>query len=93
MTGVQTCALPICTGLNSTMLRLIESVVLLTKSIGIITPLILSIVVVVALRLILYTSQPQDCIVQDSVSDPYRTWALVKGIRELKEKEQSNASA
>ena len=67
--------------------------VLLTKLIGIVTPLILSIIVVVALRLILYTSQPQDHIVQDSVSDPYCTWASVKGIRELKEKEQSNASA
>ena len=67
--------------------------VLLTKLIGIVTPLILSIIVVVALRLISYTSQPQDCIIQDSVSDPYHTWASVKGIRELKEKEQSNASA
>ena len=67
--------------------------VLLTKLIGIVTPQILSIVVVVALRLISYTSQPQDCIIQDSVSDTYCTWALVKGIRELKEKEQSNASA
>ena len=46
------------TGLNSTMLRLIESVVLLTKSIGIITPLILSIVVMVALRWISYKGQP-----------------------------------
>ena len=51
------------TGLNSTMLRLIESVVLLTKSIGIITPLILSIVVMVALRWISYKGQPWDCIV------------------------------
>ena len=40
----------IVTGLNSTALRLIESVVLLTKLIGIVTPLILSIIVVVALR-------------------------------------------
>ena len=38
------------TGLNSTTHRLIESVALLTKSIGIVTPLILSMVVVVALR-------------------------------------------
>ena len=42
------------TGLNSTMHCQIESVALLTKSIGIVTPLLLSIVVVVALRLILY---------------------------------------
>ena len=42
------------TGLNSTTRRLIKSVVLLTKQIGIVTPLILSIVVVVALRYISY---------------------------------------
>ena len=36
------------------MRHLIESVALLTKSIGIVTPLILSIVVVVALRYISY---------------------------------------
>ena len=47
------------TGLNSTTHCLIESVVLLTKQIGIITPLILSIVVSVALRLILYKEQHQ----------------------------------
>ena len=47
------------TGLNSTTCRLIESVALLTKSIGIVTPLILSIVVVVALRLISYTGTIQ----------------------------------
>ena len=51
------------TGLNSTTLRLIESVALLTKSIGIVTPLILSIIVVVALRLISYMKQPRDHIV------------------------------
>ena len=45
------------------MLHLIESVALLTKSIGIIAPLILSIVVVVALRLILYMRWPRDSIV------------------------------
>ena len=37
--------------------------VLLTKQIGIVTPLILSIVVVVALQLISYKRQPQDGIV------------------------------
>ena len=46
------------TGLNSTTCHLIESMALLTKVIGIITPLIPSIVVVVALRLILYRNQP-----------------------------------
>ena len=44
----------IVTDLNSTMCHLIESMALLTKSIGIVTPLILSVVVVVAPRLILY---------------------------------------
>ena len=47
------------TGLNSTTCHLIESVALLTKSIGIVTPLILSIVVVVAPRLISYTGTIQ----------------------------------
>ena len=42
------------TGLNSTMLCLIESVVLLTKLMEIVAPLILSIVVAVAQRLLLY---------------------------------------
>ena len=42
------------TGLNSTTHCQIESVALLTKLIGIITPLVLSIVVVVAPRLISY---------------------------------------
>ena len=42
------------TVLNSTTCDLIESVALLTKSIGILTPLVLSIVVVVAPRLISY---------------------------------------
>ena len=51
------------TGLNSTALRLLESVVLLTKSIGIWTPLVLGIVVAVAPRLILYTENTQDRIV------------------------------
>ena len=62
------------TGLNSTTLRLIESMVLLTKLIRIVTPLILSVVVVVAQRLISYNGthtrwyhterQMQDSIVQ-----------------------------
>ena len=52
------------TGLNSTLYRLIESVALLTKLMGIITPQILSIVVVVAPRLISYRYRPQDHIVQ-----------------------------
>ena len=51
------------TGLNSTMHYQIESVALLTKLIGIVTPLVLSIVVMVALRLISYNSQLSDCIV------------------------------
>ena len=46
------------TSLNSTMRCLIESVALLTKSIGIVTALILSIVVVVALRWISYKNWP-----------------------------------
>ena len=54
------------TGLNSTTRHLMESVALLTKSIGIVTPLVLSIIVVVALRLISYRSRPQDHIVQES---------------------------
>ena len=56
---------------------LIESVVLLTKQIGIVTPLILSIVVCVALRLISYRRELPDCIVQVIESDSYCTWALV----------------
>ena len=76
------------TSLNSTTCRLIESVVLLTKQIGIITPLILSIVVSVALRLILYKSSrqivsykrtTQDHIVQEISLRSYRTWALMWG--------------
>ena len=64
--GIGTC-------LNSTTLRLIESVALLTKSIGIVTPLILSIVVVVALRLISYKKEPQDHIVHGTVARSYHT--------------------
>ena len=67
------------TSLNSTSHCLIESVALLTKSIGIVTPLILSIVVVVALRLISYKTWSRDCIVQESASRSYHTWASVKG--------------
>ena len=54
------------TVLNSTTRHLIESVALLTKPIGIVTPLVLSIVVVVALRLTSYRSWPQDSIVQET---------------------------
>ena len=61
------------TSLNSTTHRLIESVALLTKPMGIVTPLILSIVVVVAPRLISYRHKPQDRIVQRLKPDPYRT--------------------
>ena len=45
------------TGLNCTTHRLIESVALLTKPIGIVTPLILSFVVSVAPRLISYRDE------------------------------------
>ena len=75
---------------------------LLTKLIGIVTPLILSIVVVVALRLILYTRQTPDSIVQEtfvrsiSYSEMdtrlYRTWASVRG-KKKKGMKQSNVSA
>ena len=43
--------------------HLIESVALLTKSIGIVTPPILSIIVLVAPRLISYRKQPLDSII------------------------------
>ena len=62
--------------------HLIEFVALLTKSIGIVTPLILSIVVVVALRLILYRkdkNEPRDHIVHVEQPRSYRTWALMSG--------------
>ena len=87
------------------MLCLIESVVLLTKLMGIVTPLILSIVVAVAQRLILYTTQTQDRIVQRDRRDEhkivsynlpvtrlYRTWASMRGRGEKKEM-QSDVSA
>ena len=61
------------TGLNSTTCCQIESVALLTKLIGIITPLVLSIVVVVAPRLISYNSQSLDCIVHQINTRSYRT--------------------
>ena len=48
------------TGLNSATRCLIESMALLTKSIGIVTPLVLSIIVVVALRLISYIGTTPD---------------------------------
>ena len=54
------------TGLNSTTLCLIESVALLTKSMGIAAPLILSIVVVVAWRWISYKNSTHDRIVQET---------------------------
>ena len=79
------------------MLCLIESVVLLTKLMGIVTPLILSIVVAVAQRLILYTTQTQDRIVQRDRRDEhkivsynlpvtrlYRTWASMRGLGKRK---------
>ena len=50
-----------------------ESVALLTKPIGIVTPLVLGIVVVVALRLILYKKEPRDCIVHGMAVRSYRT--------------------
>ena len=71
------------------MRRLIESVALLTKSIGIVTPLILSIVVVVAPRLISYKSWSEDHIVHQSVSRSYCTWASVKGGKRAKRKRGS----
>ena len=49
--------------------------VLLTKSIGIVTPHILSIVVIVALRLISYKSKSADPIVQESAIRSHRTQA------------------
>ena len=75
--------------------------VLLTKSIGIVTPLILSIVVVVAPRLISYTNQKRDNIVQQDrheitlygvqVNRLSRTWASMIG-KEEKKMEQSDMS-
>ena len=68
------------------MLRLIESVVLLTKLIVDLNPLVLSIIVCVALRLISYKNAlldriaqdiPPDCIVQKSIARLYCTWASV----------------
>ena len=47
--------------------------VLLTKPMGIVTPPMLSIVVVVALRLISYRLRPQDCIVEKLALDLYCT--------------------
>ena len=89
------------TDLNTAMLHLIESVVLLTKSIGIVTPQILSVVVVVAPRLISYKSKPPDCIARNKPQDlivheqairSYRTWASMRG-RKRKETRQSNVAA
>ena len=59
---------------------------------GIITPLILSIVVCVALRLILYRKELLDNIVQAIESDPYCTWASMKG-RNEKVNKQSDVPA
>ena len=62
---------------------LIESMALLTKSIGIVTPPVLSIVVVVAPRLILYTETIQTrceiILYCTMVARSYRTWALMDG--------------
>ena len=85
------------TGLNSTTRRLIESVALLTKVIGIVTPLILSIVVVVALRLISYRSQLQDHIVQRLAARSYRTRdsdqiCIIHGLRCKEEKKKERGS-
>ena len=63
----------IVTSLNSTMCRLIESMALLTKLIGIVTPLILSIVVCVALRLISYMEGPTARIVPRELARLYHT--------------------
>ena len=52
---------------------------LLTKSIGIITPLILSIIVVVAPRLISYSNKSLDRIVQETKARSYCTWASGNG--------------
>ena len=51
---------------------------LLTKQIGIVTPLILSIVVCVALRLISYRRELPDCIIQVIESDSYCTGYRVR---------------
>ena len=64
---------------------LIESVALLTKLMGIVTPLVLSIVVVVAPRLILYRHKPQDRIIHEFQLDPYRTGLQGWERRERKE--------
>ena len=66
---------------------------LLTKSIGIVTPLILSIVVVVALRLISYKKELPDHIVQVRAFRSYRTWASGYGGKRKKETMQSDVSA
>ena len=74
----------IVTDLNSTMHRLIESVALLTKSIGIITPLILSVIVVVAPRLISYirTIQASHQIIsyKEETSMGTRLYRIVHGL-------------
>ena len=57
-----------------------ESVALMTKAIGIVTPLIPSIIVVVAQRLILYRNKPQDCIVQGNRPDSYHTWKPTRSV-------------
>ena len=66
------------------MRRLIESMALLTKSIGIVTPLMLSIIVVVAWRLILYKKDSQIVSYMGEVCRSYYTWALVKGVKKRK---------
>ena len=53
--------------------HLMESMALLTKSIGIITPLILSIIVCVALRLISYMEEPTARIIPRELARLYRT--------------------
>ena len=55
------------------MLHLTESVALLTKQIGISTPLVLSIVVCVARRLISYREEPLACIILKKIARSYCT--------------------
>ena len=85
--------------LNSTPNRLKESVALLTKEIGIVTPLVLGIVVCVAPRLISYIRPRNESsdhivhVVSKEVARSYRTWATGDGAKEEKGMRQSNVSA
>ena len=73
----------------------------MTKAIGIVTPLIPSIIVVVAPRLILYRNKLRDHIIQEQVTRSYRTRTQTRSIlymgfggrkRREMEKRQSNVS-